>query len=98
VEWIYANAVKPAVVNFSYNLEGDATGCNGSVGTTFRNLVAQRGILVVNSAGNSNTEAGNYVPTCLPELLVVGAIGNTDQGNPNHFDANRRLQEVALSL
>lgn len=78
VDWIYYNAVQPAVVNFSYNLS-DPTGCQGALATAFRNLVTQRGILVVNSAGNHNTDAANYIPTCIPEVLVVGASHALDQ-------------------
>jgi subtilisin family serine protease len=78
VDWIYYNAVQPAVVNFSFNIQ-DPAGCQGALATAFRNLITQRGILVVNSAGNYNTEAANYVPTCVPEVLVVGASHAGDQ-------------------
>lgn len=76
VDWIYYNAIKPAVVNFSYNM---VELCQSALGTAFQNLVTQKGILVVNSAGNFNTAAANYVPTCLPEVLVVGATNALDQ-------------------
>ena len=78
VDWIYWNAVQPAVVNFSANMT-DPTGCQGALATAFRNLITQRGILVVNSAGNHNTEASNYIPTCVPEVLVVGATHALDK-------------------
>jgi subtilisin family serine protease len=76
VDWIYYNAIKPAVVNFSYNM---VELCQSALGTAFSNLISQKGILVVNSAGNDNTAASNYLPTCLPEVLVVGATNALDQ-------------------
>ncbi len=78
VDWIYGFAVQPAVVNFSANMT-DPAGCQGALATAFRNLITQRGILVVNSAGNHNTEASNYIPTCVPEVLVVGATHAGDK-------------------
>jgi subtilisin family serine protease len=87
-DWLYGNAVKPAVVNLSWNFDGwdyslDHSGLTffGSALTTaVRNVVVGRGIPVVNSAGNSNTDAGNFYPTgTVPELVVVGASDTLDR-------------------
>ncbi len=72
MDWVAANAVKPAVVNMSlggpYDPAEDAA---------VQNLTA-RGIVVVVSAGNSNADACNVSPAGAPSAITVGATDGAD--------------------
>ena len=77
VDWVAANAVKPAVANMS--LGG---GANTTLDNAVKNAVAQ-GITFVVAAGNGNflgiaQNACNYSPARVPEAITVGATTNTD--------------------
>ncbi len=77
LDWVAANAVRPAVVNLSANYarsSGDTTGVDLAV----MRLITNYGISVVNSAGNNNSPASHYSPTSLPEVIVVAG---TDWNN-----------------
>ena len=77
LDWVAANAVRPAVVNLSANYEkslGDTTGLDLAV----TRLINNYGIPVVNSAGNKNRAANQFSPTSLAEVIVVAG---TDWNN-----------------
>src|SRR6185436_266190 len=70
LDWVAANASRPAVVNLSTNFR-KANGDTSGVDLAVARLIANYGIPVVNSAGNWNREAGEFSPTSLPEVIVV---------------------------
>nr|BFE65519.1 serine protease [Dactylosporangium thailandense] len=72
IDWITANAQKPAVVNMS--LGGDA---DGSVDQAVRNSIAA-GITYAVAAGNANTDACTMSPARTAEAITVGATDETD--------------------
>jgi subtilisin family serine protease len=77
VDWVAANAVKPAVANMS--LGG---GANTTLDNAVKNAVS-KGITFVVAAGNGNflgiaQNACNYSPARVPEAITVGATTNTD--------------------
>jgi subtilisin family serine protease len=77
VDWVAANAVKPAVANMSLG---------GGASTTLDDAVARAinaGVTFVVAAGNGNTggkaqPACNYSPARVPAAITVGATGSTD--------------------
>jgi len=70
LDWVAANASRPAVVNLSTNFR-KANGDTSGVDLAVARLIANYGIPVVNSAGNWNREASEFSPTSLPEVIVV---------------------------
>ncbi|MDQ2583873.1 S8 family peptidase [Saccharothrix yanglingensis] len=72
VDWVTANAVKPAVANMS--LGG---GADTALDTAVRNSIAS-GITYAVASGNSNANACNYSPARVAEALSVNASTNTD--------------------
>lgn len=74
MDWVAANAVRPAVVNLSYNLEYSLGNDTASVDMAVGRLINNYGISVVNSAGNRNSPVVNFSPTALPEVIVVAGI------------------------
>jgi subtilisin family serine protease len=67
LEWVIANAVKPAVVNMSVSSPANPE---------MDNLVAKlsdMGIPVVVASGNSNANACNYSPSRAPSAITVGS-------------------------
>jgi aqualysin 1 len=72
LDWIAANAVRPAVVNMS--LGG---GASSTLDAAVANLVS-RGITVVVAAGNDNANACNYSPAREPSAITVGATTSSD--------------------
>jgi subtilisin family serine protease len=77
VDWVAANAIKPAVANMSLG---------GGASTTLDNAVANAvasGVTFVVAAGNGNTggkaqPACNYSPSRVPTAITVGATGSND--------------------
>jgi subtilisin family serine protease len=67
IDWVTANAVRPAVANLS--LGGSA---NTALDTAVRNSIAS-GISYTVAAGGSATDAGNYSPARVVEALTIGA-------------------------
>jgi subtilisin family serine protease len=72
IDWITANAQKPAVVNMS--LGGDA---DGSVDQAVRNSIAA-GLTYAVAAGNASTDACTVSPARTAEAVTVGATDQTD--------------------
>ena len=72
IDWVRANAIKPAVANMS--LGG---GESAALNTAVANAVAA-GIVFTVSAGNSNADACSASPASAPSALTVGATTTTD--------------------
>ncbi|WDZ86079.1 S8 family peptidase [Micromonospora cathayae] len=72
VDWVTANAQKPAVANMS--LGG---GANATLDTAVRNSIAS-GVTYGLAAGNSNANACNTSPSRVTEGITVGATESTD--------------------
>lgn len=79
LDWVAANAVKPAVVNLSYNFPR-ANGDTSGLDTAVSRLINTYGITVVNSAGNNNVDASAYSPTDLPEVIVAAGMDWSNYG------------------
>jgi subtilisin family serine protease len=72
VDWVTANAIRPAVANMSLG---------GGASSTLDQAVANAsaaGITFVVAAGNSNANACNYSPARVASAITVGATTNTD--------------------
>jgi len=72
VNWVKANAKKPATANMS--LGG---GRNTALNAAVKALVAS-GVSTVVAAGNSNRDACSYSPASEPDAITVGSTTNTD--------------------
>ncbi|WP_422772431.1 S8 family peptidase [Plantactinospora sp. WMMC1484] len=77
MDWVTANAVRPAVANMS--LGG---GASSAIDTAVNNSI-NAGITYVVAAGNGNAlgirqNACNYSPARVPNAITVGATSNTD--------------------
>ena len=76
LDWITANARKPAVINLS--LSG---GASSALDAAVAKAVAA-GITVVTAAGNDSVDACNASPAREPSALTVGASGSSDARAP----------------
>ena len=72
VDWVTANAIKPAVANMS--LGGTAS---STLDTAVRNAV-DAGIVFVVAAGNAGADACTASPAREPSAITVGATGSSD--------------------
>jgi subtilisin family serine protease len=72
VDWVTANALKPAVANMS--LGGSAS---SSLDTAVNNSI-NSGVTYAIAAGNSNKNACNYSPARVAAAVTVGATTSTD--------------------
>ena len=72
IDWVRANAVKPAVANMS--LGG---GLNSSLNTAATNLI-NSGVFLAVAAGNENQNACNVSPASASGTLTVAASTSTD--------------------
>lgn len=76
IEWLTANAVKPATANYSV---GCSSACSSpATDQAVKNLIAS-GVTWVQAAGNSNDDACLYSPQLLPEGITVGNSTRTDE-------------------
>jgi subtilisin family serine protease len=81
LEWISANHVKPAVVNFSLYFDLASLSSNGyltAVQSAFQSLITNDGVTVVCSAGNFDDDVERYVPARMKDVIVVAG---TDFGD-----------------
>ncbi|MFE1786785.1 S8 family serine peptidase, partial [Streptomyces sp. NPDC059506] len=72
IDWVTANAQKPAVANMSLG-GGASTALDDAV----RNSIAS-GVTYAVAAGNDNANASNYSPARVAEAITVGSTTNTD--------------------
>jgi len=72
IDWVAANAVKPAVANMS--LGG---GVNSALNAAVTNAVGQ-GVVFVVAGGNENTDACTRSPASTPAAITVGATTSSD--------------------
>lgn len=72
IDWVTANAAKPAVANLS--LGGSP---NTALDTAVRNSIAS-GVSYTVAAGGSATDAGNFSPARVVEALTIGANDAND--------------------
>lgn len=72
IDWVGANAIKPAVANMS--LGG---GASAAIDTAVKNAIA-KGITFVVAAGNDNSDACVGSPNSVPEAITVGSSTNAD--------------------
>ncbi|GAA1293105.1 S8 family peptidase [Saccharothrix xinjiangensis] len=76
IEWVRANAVKPAVVNYSI---GCRSRCSSpAIDTAVKNLVGS-GVQFVQAAGNSGDDACHYSPQYVTAAITVGNSTRNDQ-------------------
>jgi subtilisin family serine protease len=73
VNWVTANAVKPAVANISIT----AAGSSPSLETAIGNSIAS-GVTYTIAAGNSAADACGYTPARTPNAITVGGSDETD--------------------
>lgn len=73
VNWVTANAVKPAVVNIS----AAAAGSSPALETGVVNSI-NSGVTYVIASGNGNWDACNFTPARIPSAITVGASDETD--------------------
>lgn len=73
IEWVTANAVKPAVANASWNWSADA-----NVETAIRNMVAS-GVFLAASAGNTSTNSCDRLPRKIETVAVTAASTDRDR-------------------
>jgi subtilisin family serine protease len=72
IDWVTANAIKPAVANMSLG---------GGVDTTLDNAVTNSiasGVSYAVASGNSNADACNYSPARTPTAITVNASDSSD--------------------
>ncbi|MFD9501992.1 S8 family serine peptidase [Streptomyces sp. NPDC060035] len=72
IDWVTANAVKPAVANMSLGGEVDT-----ALDTAVRNSIAS-GVTFAVAAGNESTNASTKSPARVAEAITVGSTTSTD--------------------
>ncbi|HZM80463.1 MAG TPA: PKD domain-containing protein [Candidatus Limnocylindrales bacterium] len=73
VDWVTANAVRPAVANMSLG----GSGSNAALETAVTNSI-NSGVVYGIAAGNSNSNACNFTPARTPAAVTVGASDIND--------------------
>ena len=72
INWVKANAVKPAVANTSWGWPYSPTLRNAIV------AMIDSGVFLASSAGNTGGDACDDLPRAVPQAIVVGSIDSTD--------------------
>jgi subtilisin family serine protease len=73
IDWVAANAVKPAVANMSLG----AAGTDQATEDAVRNAIAA-GVTFAIASGNSSSDACNFTPARVPEAITVNASDIND--------------------
>jgi subtilisin family serine protease len=73
IDWVTANAIKPAVANISLAAAGSSASLEASVTNSINS-----GVTYAIAAGNGNLDACNWTPARTPAALTVGASEQTD--------------------
>ncbi len=73
IDWVTANAQKPAVANMSLGAQGSHAGME----TAVRNSIAA-GVTYALAGGNNNQSACNFTPAREPLAITVGATESND--------------------
>ncbi|MGH3760775.1 S8 family serine peptidase [Actinophytocola sp.] len=73
IDWVTANAVKPAVANMSLG----AQGTNQTMEDAVRSSIAS-GVTYAIASGNSSADACNFTPARTPEAITVNATTDSD--------------------
>jgi hypothetical protein len=68
INWITANAIRPAVVNISFGGAG-----NTSVDSAVTNSINSGGLIYVIAAGNNNVDVSTVSPARVSSALTIGA-------------------------
>lgn len=89
VNWVTANAVKPAVANMS--LGG---GLSTAMNTAVQNSIAT-GITYVVAAGNADADACAFSPASTPNAITVGATNPTTDGRASYSNYGQCLDIFA---
>lgn len=89
VNWVTANAVRPAVANMS--LGG---GLSTAMNTAVQNSI-DTGITYVVAAGNSDADACGFSPASTPDAITVGATYPATDGRASYSNYGRCLDIFA---
>ncbi len=73
VDWVTANAVKPAVANMSLG----APGANATLEDAVKRSI-DSGVTYAIASGNSNSDGCDFSPARLPEAITVNATNDSD--------------------
>jgi subtilisin family serine protease len=87
VDWIAANAQRPAVVNMSFNYNKGLVDAS-SLDTAVDRLIRVYGISAVNSAGNWNQSVSSFSPTAVAAVIVAAGL---DWFNNQHWGADPNI-------
>merc|ERR1719316_2022085 len=87
MDWVAANAIKPAVMSMSLGGRGNSEGYREIIKRT-----KEKGITVVVAAGNDNMDACMKQPAFVPEAITVGSTDNRDRRS--HFSNYGRCVDI----